>query len=648
MTPRRISFPFLFSFLLLAWLSPAAGASTPSKRPDGRDRRPVASNACSPGAPRAKPGEVPNVLWIVSEDNSPLVGAYGDRVARTPNIDRLAAEGVRFDNAFAASPVCAPSRFGIFLGIHPAAGAGAQDMRHLRQSRLPAGIEGFPAYLRRAGYHTTNNAKTDYNFEDEGRTARAWNASSGSAHFRDRPAGALFFAVFNIGLSHEGTLHRALGAPKTSPKDILLPAHHPDTPELRSDWAHYYDAVARMDTRVGEILDELRAAGLESDTIVFYYGDHGGVLPRSKRFLYDSGLRVPLVIRFPPRWCHLAPAPPGGRTDRLVSLVDLGPTVLRIARVPIPGHMQGRPFLGDGAVKRRAVLVARRRMDEQMDLARGVVDKRYLYIRSFYPYRPVVSHIGYAWQARGYQTIGRLFGEGKLPPVQARWFEPRQSGEELYDLVRDPANVHNLAGDPRHATVLARLRQELARSMAEVGDTAFSPEGIQGGIDYASRTDRTRYPYPLLRELALGASDRAARKLPSFVRALGDRRPMVRYWGAVGCAALGEGAKPARAALERRLEDEDPIVRVAAAEALVAQGATEQARRVLESALTEPREELHRLYASQTYLDLGARIDTPRAVFEAALASSRASADRAGEYTVRRLEYLLSDDRPRR
>lgn len=243
---------------------------------------------------KAQPNDKPNILWIVSEDNSPLVGAYGDDFAKTPNIDRLASEGFLYTNAYANAPVCAPARNTIITGVY----ANSNGNQHMRSSyRVSDDVRFFPLYLRDAGYYTTNNAKEDYNIASE-QTREIWNESSGNAHYENREPGQPFFAVFNSGLSHESSIHSRIPDEELryDPQEVPLPPYHPDTPAIRRDWAEYYDHMETMDTWVGEILQELEESGEADNTIVFYYGDHGGVLARSKRFVYETGTHVPFIV----------------------------------------------------------------------------------------------------------------------------------------------------------------------------------------------------------------------------------------------------------------------------------------------------------------------------------------------------------------
>ena len=392
----------------------------------------------------------------MSEDNNPWIGAYGDRLARTPNLDALARRGLLYRNAWSAAPVCAPSRFAILTGVHPESCAPANHMRAV--ARLGGALRTYPELLREAGYYCTNNAKTDYNCDVD--PAAIWNESSASAHWRNRPAGAPFMAVFNLGTTHESSLFQPV-AGAVAPADVRVPAYLPDTPEIRQDFATYYNLIERMDAEVGARLKELDDAGVADDTIVFYYSDNGGALPRTKRYCYDQGLHCALVVSVPPRWAHLAPAPMGTAVEAPISLVDLAPTLLSIAGIDAPPEMQGAAFLGRRiAPPRTYVFGMRNRMDERYDFVRAASDGRFHYIRNYTPHR-VFQHGAFEWLAKGYQSWEREYLAGRLDAVQQRFFAGERPFEELYDLHRDPDQVRNLAAEPAMARQLEAMRREL-------------------------------------------------------------------------------------------------------------------------------------------------------------------------------------------
>ena len=325
------------------------------------------------GESRASQEELPNILWITSEDNSAyLTDAYGNSFATTPNIDRLASEGFLYTHAYGTNAVCSPSRNTIVTGAHSASNGNENMRSNYAKSDV---VRTYPEYLRQASYYVTNNSKTDYNTPSID-PAVIWDESSNKAHYRNRPEGKPFFAVFNLTVSHESSIHTEIPAEELrhDPDRVTLPPYHPDTPEMRHDWTQYYDKIEDMDAQVGEMLHELEDAGLAGNTIVFYYGDHGGVLARSKRFVYETGTQVPFVIRVPERFKHLYPAEGAGdKVDRLVNFVDLAPTLLSIAGVPIPDYMQGDAFLGAQKTSDpEYTFMSRLRMDERYDKVRAV------------------------------------------------------------------------------------------------------------------------------------------------------------------------------------------------------------------------------------------------------------------------------------
>jgi uncharacterized protein (TIGR02145 family) len=418
-----------------------------------------------------------NVLCIVCEDISPRLARYGDPVARTPVLDRLARDGVRFTRMFSSAGVCAPSRAALITGMYASA-IGANNMRTSSADRTglpnyeavpPPAVRPFAEYLRAAGYYTTNNAKTDYQFQPP---LTAWDENGRDAHWRNRPEGMPFFSVFNLETTHESQVwDRANDPVVVPPERVPLPPYFPDTPAVRRDVARVYSNVAVMDRQVGELLGELDEAGLADETIVIFYSDNGGPLPRGKRELLDSGLHVPFLMRFPGN------AHAGTVVDDLVAFVDIPATILSLAGVPLPKHLQGRPFWGaQKAPPRELVFAARDRMDEEVDHARAARDRRYKYVRNYRPDRPRYQDIDYRKQMAAMQDILRLRDMGKLDPVQSLWFQPTKPGEELYDTETDPHEVRDLAGDPAYRPHLERLRAALDAWLAEIGDQPGRPE----------------------------------------------------------------------------------------------------------------------------------------------------------------------------
>lgn len=422
-----------------------------------------------------------NVVWITCEDISPRLSMYGDEVAETPNLNRLAAEGLTYMNCFSVSGVCAPSRSSLATGMYPIS-MGSNHMRTSSAGRTgEAGVNAYEAVpqhevrfvselLRAEGYYASNNSKEDYQFH---KTPTAWDESSREAHYRKRREGQKFFAIFNFTTTHESQIwSRADDEIKgVDVSRIRVPAYLPDTPVVRRDLTIFYNNVRQMDEQVGAVLAELEADGLLESTVIFFYSDHGGNLPREKRLMFDSGLHVPLIIRFPDGW------EAGRKTERLVSFVDFAPTLLSICGIEPPEWMQGKAFLGDYVEpERRYIYAARDRADEFYDQQRAVRDKRYKYIRNYRLDRPNYLSLYYRHSIPTMHELLEMLAKGELNEAQARWFDPNRAEEELYDTFTDPDEVHNLAGDPAYAETLQRLREENLRFLIEVGDLGMIPE----------------------------------------------------------------------------------------------------------------------------------------------------------------------------
>ena len=530
----------------------------------------------------------PNLLWISAEDlSADTLGCYGGP-AITPRIDALAAAGLRFDAAFAAAPVCAPSRSAIITGVMPTT-LGSLPMRCA--ATAPAHVAGLPQLLRAAGYYCTNNSKTDYNFTKQ--FDAVWHESSGKAHWRNRPDRKQpFFAVFNCNVTHESGLfaEKAAAVREKSPVNgrtdaatVHVPPWYPDTPVVRTALASRLDLAAALDRDLDRILMQLAADRLTDDTIVVFWGDHGEGVPHGKRSLTEHGLRVPLVVHVPPRFAA-ARLPGGGAsagvTANLVSLVDLGPTMLDLAGVPIPGWMEGRSFLGPHAATRAVVIGARDRMDAAPGFGRTVRDARFRYVRHFLPWIPGDDLPDYA---TGVPITGELRAAraaGTLP-AGAGWFgRATRPPEELFDVVADPEELVDLAADPGHAADLARLRGALRDWMRETRDTGILPESIlrrearAAGSEWAifhppGDTAAAEKRYDAILAAAWDVAEPLS--LDHHARRLDDPDAAVRFWAASGVAwsALRPDApgdrSAAAAALVPLLSDADPAVRINAA-----------------------------------------------------------------------------------
>ncbi len=532
-------------------------------------------------------GDRPNILWLTCEDAGPHLGCYGDAYATTPNLDAFAGEGLRYRRVWSTAPVCAPARTAIISGLYPSS-IGAEHMRS--HVLMPRGTTMFPKLLREAGYYCVNNSKEDYNLE---KPAGVWDESSARAHWRNRGAGQPFFAVFNFTESHESQVRKRPHTPVHDPAKVTVPPYMPDTPEARAGWAQYHDQVSVVDRRVGAVLRELQESGLSGETIVFFFGDHGAGLPRNKRSACDSGLRVPLIVRYPERWRSLAPPDyvEGGESKRLVGFVDLAPTMLSLAGVQPPEWMQGRAIAGSHATPGPKYLFGLRgRMDERYDLVRSVTDGRFVYVRNYLPHRPHGQHVEYLFETPMTVAWKRLFDAGGLPPEQRAFWERRQP-EELYDLEADPFELANMAEAPEHQKTLRRLREAHREHTVAIADVDLLPEAemlsraagkAPGDLRHERRTLDIRRLLEAA-ELAAGFDDSQIARLR---RLAWDRDSGVRYWAAVGLLVRGEkGVKAGARELRRLLTDESPSVQVAAAEALAAFGTGEEARAGAEALL---------------------------------------------------------------
>ena len=464
-----------------------------------------------PGEP-VRPAR-PNLLWITCEDLSPRLGCYGGPPARTPHLDRLAAAGTRYTNAFGVYGVCAPNRFALITGTYPTS-AGAGPMRTMsRTSALadvtdpvlraiptweatpPPEVRCFPELLRAGGYYCTNNSKTDYQFKAP---VTVWDESGKRAHWRDRPghgtaAAAPFFAVFNSTLTHESKVHKRTSPAVTDRAAVTVPPFLPDTPAVREDIARQYDNLAALDVWVGELLGELEADGLADSTVVMFYSDHGDGLPRHKRWVYDSGLRVPLIVRFPAG--HEDRGEPGGVSDRPVSFVDFAPTALSLCGEPVPDWLPGAAFLGPAAgPPREFIYAARDRMDPAPETIRAVGDGRYKYVRNFRPDLPYWGNVPYRDRAASAAAITAAVAAGALGPDQWQLSARNKPLEEFYDTAADPHEIHNLAADPAHFERMSAMREALETWRTATGDTgtldgADLIERLWGGAEQPTTAD---------------------------------------------------------------------------------------------------------------------------------------------------------------
>ncbi|MEQ9209780.1 MAG: sulfatase-like hydrolase/transferase, partial [Pseudomonadales bacterium] len=452
----------------------------------------------------------PNILWLVVEDMSPIIPAYGDNTIETPAISALAEEGVKYTNVYSTSGVCAPSRAALALGMYPSS-IGANHMRTTSYTEVtglpsyeavpPAQAKMLSQYLREHGYYTTNNQKTDYQFQEP---KTAWDESSPYAHWRNRPDDKPFFAVFNFTTTHESGLFEPYGIPKIEsrhyfsddaeriaalprnfstktseqeapihlPKDteFSIPPYLPDTHVVRRDMWKMYNNLAETDYQIAAIIQQLKDDGLYEDTIIFFYADHGGPLPRQKRLIYDSGLKVPMIIKLPKAQNA------GTENDRLVSFIDFSPTTLALAGIDEPAHMHGRDFILSNDEPREYIHAAADRFDGFTDVIRATKNQRYKYIRNYRPEQGYYLPVDYRERIPAMQELLRLRDADELNEYQAQWFRESKPVEELFDTIADPHELHNIAENPEYKEILDELSQELDRWLAEIGDRPNLPE----------------------------------------------------------------------------------------------------------------------------------------------------------------------------
>jgi len=451
----------------------------------------------------------PNILWLVTEDLGPYLPMFGDSTIQTPNLSRLAAEGVIYPNLYSPSGVCAPSRAAIATGMYPS-GIGANHMRTTSYTE----VTGLPPYeavpppqthmmsevLRMNGYYCTNNSKKDYQFKDP---VTAWDESSNFAHWRNRAQDQPFFSIFNFTTTHESGLFEPYGFRKNEMRhyqagdtafatgdwggrmteeetpvhiskdlDFPIPPYLPDNQVVRRDMWKMYNNIAEMDKQLGAVLAQLEDDGLLDQTIIFFYADHGGPLPRQKRLIYDSGLNSPMIIRFPNR------QQAGTRDDQLLSFIDFAPTVFSLAGIKLPDYLQGQAFLGDYQAEqpRDYIHAAADRFDGFTDAIRAVRGQRFKYIRNYRPNQGYYLPVTYREQIPIMQELLRLRDEGALDEYQMQWFRESKEEEELFDCENDPHELHNLAGDAEYADKLKELRAEMDRWLTEIGDQPNLPE----------------------------------------------------------------------------------------------------------------------------------------------------------------------------
>lgn len=532
----------------------------------------VAGNSFNP------PANPPNIVLLVSEDNSVhYMNHFREGGTRTPNIETLAEGGITFDRVFSNSPVCSVARTTVINGVY-APRTATHHHRRIESVNMPEGWEMFPFYLRQAGYYTVKNGKKDFNMV-EGDT---WDKDGGQAHWSSRPnENTPFFYMEQTGNdTHEGQLHfdeqTFRNQPtKHNPDEVKVFPYLPDTDLIRYTHAWYLDRHLDMDHEVGKVLDELERDGLRGNTIVIYYGDHGGSLPRSKGYIYEAGLHVPMVVYIPKKYHHLSPFSPGSRVDGFVEFVDIGPTVLNLAGVGLPAHMDGQPFLGPDVT---AVQVVGRdeafsyadRFDEKYDMVRALRKGDYKYMRNYHAYYPDALRNRYRNIQLAYPHWQRLYEQGELNEIQSQFFEPRQP-EALYNLASDPHETTNLAGDPNYAEILEDIRGRLRQRMRTMPDLGLFPESyltehaVQDPLSFGQK-NTTRITQLLdVADLVLFSFDDVQAKIQA---ALESDDPWKQYWGLVACSVFGEQANAFKSYARTLASNEILPVRIRAAELL--------------------------------------------------------------------------------
>jgi len=530
--------------------------------------------SCSP--PEDRPAS-PNIVWITSEDNSVhYMKLFDLNGVSTPNIEALAKQGIIFKNAFSNAPVCSVARSTLISGTY-APRTGVQFHRKITKVPLPDSLKMFPAYLKRVGYYTANNSKEDYNFiKEDG----VWDESSPEASYRERSPDQPFFYVRNFTTSHESSLHFTR-AQMDSVKTTNDPAafrglpNYPDTEIFQYTNAYYRDKIQQMDQQVGEVVAELEADGHLDNTFIFYFGDHGGVLPGSKGYLYETGLHVPLVVYIPPAYRETIGVSTGSTASGFVSFIDFGPTVLNLAGIPVPEQMDGRPFLGyntslEEVNQRDRAFSYADRFDEKYDMVRAVRKGDLKYIRSYQPFNYDGLMNNYRYKMLGYWEWDSLYREGQLNPIQAAFFETKPA-EMLYDLSKDPYETNNLVDEPAYQQQLGDLRQALNQWIKGMPDLSFYPEhalieqAFDNPVVFGQANQQAISRYVDIADLQLEDFEVAKSQIE---QTLESSDPWERYWALIVCSSFGEEARELLPAIKLASDDPEPINRARAAEYL--------------------------------------------------------------------------------
>ena len=594
-----------------------------------------------------KPEKKPNFVWFMEEDVSKhYLSLYNQngQGAATPNVEKLAQEGLLFNHAFSNAPVSSAARSTLFTGCY-APRTGMSWHRKLQVVPMPAGLELFPAYLRKAGYYTSNSSKTDYNCVlQEG----VWDSVKGNLdEWRNRPQKNMpFFFVRTNAVSHESCLHFPLSAVKTKPtdykpEDVVLPPIHPDTELFRYTYATFYDRINKTDVELGKLMQMLSDDNLLDDTFIFYFGDNGGSLPGSKGYTGELGLHVPLVVYIPKNWRDKLQLPVGKSVDGFVSFLDFAPTLLHLAGIDIPEQIDGTPFLGEDISlaklnQRDKTYGYGDRFDELYAFTRTVRMGKYKYSRNFVPYQPKGFYAFYRYKMEAFKEWKDLYEKGELSAAQRAFFDP-QAPEELYDVENDPYEIHNLAKDIRYEQTLKELRCELKKNMLSLNDLGLFPEavwlkeGIDNPVAFGTGNKKRLERYSDILDLELNGFDDAKSKLQ---KALRSDDPVANYWALTVCVYFGEQSKPLKKEVTTLLNNPLSIVKSRALLALSRMEKTSSERQMLDilySAKTEAEmlQILGDIVYMKDYLHLDFWIDKNQLAFPI-------------ENTMWRVEYINS------
>jgi arylsulfatase A-like enzyme len=546
----------------------------------------------------------PNIVWITSEDNSAFyLKMYHEDGMETPNIEFLAQNGIKFNRAFSNAPVCSAARSTLISGCYGPRIA-SHFHRRIELVPMPDNVQMFPAYLREAGYYTTNNVKEDYNII---KSDNVWDESSNKASWRNRQDGQPFFHVQNTTITHEGRMHFSKEDMKSiktriHPDSVFIQPNHPDTEIFRYSNAFYRDKIAEMDKEVGRVVEELRKDGLMENTIIFYYSDHGGVLPGSKGYIAETGLHVPFVVYIPENYKHLFEGKAGSESNGFVSFVDFGATVLNLAGLAIPEGIDGKPFLGRGITAKE--LASRDesysyadRFDEKYDMVRAVRKGKIKYIRNYQPFNYDGLRNDYRYKQLAYTEWFEKYSANELNETQAYFFT-NKAPEMLFDVEADFFETNNLAENPEYAEVLKEMRAKLDAWLKGMPDLAFYPEhhlieeAFDNPVEFGQAHKENIHKYIEISNLVLSDFNSAK---PEIEKSLRSEDPWERYWGILVSGSFGKEADVLKSTMkEISLNDTELINRVRAAEFL-AINLGENPYEIMNSALyssTKPAEAL--------------------------------------------------------